>query len=115
MVGEEDKPAGLSPINQNKKLDNWEEHVLMNQEGSNGEVKQENSSSSSTYVYGHGNAVLDCSEGAGKPSTNWSQMMAASSPKSCVTSLSSNMLDFSNKKADGRHPPPDRSSEVYMI
>lgn len=112
MVGDQEDKPGLSPIIQAKKMENWEEQLVLHQEASNGgaaaEVKQENSSSSSTYVYGHGNAVVDC-EG-GKPA-NWSQMMAASSPKSCVTSLSSNMLDFSNK-ADGRHPPPDRSSEV---
>ncbi|KAE9448090.1 hypothetical protein C3L33_20012, partial [Rhododendron williamsianum] len=111
MVGDQEDKPGLSPIIQAKKMENWEEQLVLHQEASNGgaaaEVKQENSSSSSTYVYGHGNAVVDC-EG-GKPA-NWSQMMAASSPKSCVTSLSSNMLDFSNK-ADGRHPPPDRSSE----
>ncbi|KAG5549462.1 hypothetical protein RHGRI_014710 [Rhododendron griersonianum] len=111
MVGDQEDKPGLSPIIQAKKMENWEEQLVLHQEASNGgaaaEVKQENSSSSSTYVYGHGNAVVDC-EG-GKPA-NWPQMMAASSPKSCVTSLSSNMLDFSNK-ADGRHPPPDRSSE----
>ncbi|KAF7143097.1 hypothetical protein RHSIM_Rhsim05G0161900 [Rhododendron simsii] len=110
MVGDQEEKPGLSPIIQAKKMENWEEQLVLHQEASNGgaaaEVKQENSSSSSTYVYGHGNAVVDC-EG-GKPA-NWSQMMAASSPKSCVTSLSSNMLDFSNK-ADGRHPPPDRTT-----
>ncbi|KAI8555958.1 hypothetical protein RHMOL_Rhmol05G0215900 [Rhododendron molle] len=111
MVGDQEDKPGLSPIIQAKKMENWEEQLVLHQEASNGgaaaEVKQENSSSSS-YAYGHGNAVVDC-EG-GKPA-NWSQMMAASSPKSCVTSLSSNMLDFSNNKADGRHPRPDRSSE----
>ncbi|KAF2303940.1 hypothetical protein GH714_024861 [Hevea brasiliensis] len=68
------------------------------------DVKQENSASS--YVYGHANEDFQ----AAKPS--WSQIIPpASSPKSCVTSFSSNMLDFSTNKGDGRHPPPDRSSE----
>ncbi|KAH7865567.1 hypothetical protein Vadar_008347 [Vaccinium darrowii] len=127
MVGEEDdKPGGLSPIIQAaKKLENWEEQIVLvhNQEeeeeeeaASNVEIKQENSSSSCSYhVYGHRNSlVLDCTAeaAAGKPTSNWSPIMTASSPKSCVTSLSSNMLDFSNNKTDhGRHPPPDRSSE----
>lgn len=42
----------------------------------------------------------------------WSPMMPVSSSKSCVTTLSSNMLDFSNKKSDVSHQPPDHSSEV---
>lgn len=126
MGEEDDKPGGLSPIIQAaKKLENWEEQIVLvhNQEeeeeeaASNVEIKQENSSSSCSYhVYGHRNSlVLDCTAeaAAGKPTSNWSPIMTASSPKSCVTSLSSNMLDFSNNKTDhGRHPPPDRSSEV---
>ncbi|KAK7291480.1 hypothetical protein RIF29_06654 [Crotalaria pallida] len=63
------------------------------------DVKQENSVNS--YVYGHGN-----DHELQTPKTTWS-------PKSCVTSFSSNnnMLDFTNNKTDARHPPPDPSSE----
>ncbi|KAI7989542.1 Transcription factor bHLH68 [Camellia lanceoleosa] len=103
LVGEEDK-SGLSHV-QGKKLDNWEAQLL--QQASNApsvEIKQENSAANS-YVYGLGNGEYH----AAKPT--WSQIMPASSPKSCVTSLGSNMLEFSSNKLDGRHPPPDRSSE----
>ncbi|KAL2321298.1 hypothetical protein Fmac_030267 [Flemingia macrophylla] len=83
---------------QAKKLENWEDQML-NQapNASLVDVKQENSVNS--YVYGHGNEELQSS----KPS--WSPA------ESCVTSFSSNMLDFSNNKTDARPPPPDRSSE----
>ncbi|KAK7379990.1 hypothetical protein VNO78_32303 [Psophocarpus tetragonolobus] len=82
---------------QTKKLDNWEDQILPQPPNASlVDVKQENSVNS--YVYAHGNEELQSS----KPS--WS-------PKSCVTSFSSNMLDFSNNKTDARHPPPDRSSE----
>ncbi|XP_057447171.1 transcription factor bHLH68 isoform X2 [Lotus japonicus] len=62
------------------------------------DVKQENSGNS--YVYGHGNEELHSAKSC------WS-------PKSCVTSFSSNMLDFSNNNRDHvrLHPPPDLSSE----
>ncbi|XP_027357933.1 transcription factor bHLH68 [Abrus precatorius] len=99
VVGEEDK-AGMGQF-QTKKLENWEDQMLSQAPNASlVDVKQENSASS--YVYGHGNEELQSS----KPS--WS-------PKSCVTSFSSNMLDFSNNKTDARHPPPDRSSECNSI
>lgn len=86
------------------------------------EVKQE-SSSVNSYVYGNNNTNNNDDFQAAKPpptAANWSHQIlpsaaaASSSPKSCVTSFSSNMLDFSSNKSDiiGRHPPPDRSSEV---
>ncbi|KAL7259984.1 hypothetical protein ACSBR1_005779 [Camellia fascicularis] len=109
LVGEEEK-SGLSLTHiQTKKLENWEQQLL--QQAPNApsvEIKQENSPCS--YVYGHGNANVDYQTTA-KPT--WSQMMISSYPKSCVTThlSNTNMLDFSNKKSDGRHPPPDRSSE----
>lgn len=107
LVGEEDK-CGLSHI-QAKKLENWEEQLLQHH-ASNGSslphVKQENSAIG-TYAYGHVNNA----EFQAGPKPSWSQMMPVSSPNSCVSSLSTNILDFSSNKADGRHPPPDRSSE----
>lgn len=106
-MGEEEK-AAMGHF-QAKKLESWEEQVLHQPPNGGGvvEVKQENSASS--FVYGHANEDFQA-----KPT--WShhhQVMPVSSPKSCVTTFSSNMLDFStNNKSDGRHPPPDRSSEV---
>lgn len=102
LVGEEEK-SGMSHF-QAKKLENWEDQVL--HQATNPpvvDIKQENSASS--YMYGHGNEDFQ----ATKPT--WSQILPASSPKSCVTSFSSNMLDFSSNKADVKHPQPDRSSE----
>ena len=113
MVGEEDRGAGvLMDQFQAKKLENWEQHMLS--EAPNAhlvDVKQERSANS--YLYANGNHE---EFQAPKPA-NWSQTVPSSSPKSCVTSFSSNMLDFSNNNADARHPQPDPSSEVlyYII
>nr|WPT28608.1 bHLH68 [Diospyros kaki] len=108
FVGEDDK-CGMSHIQVKNKVENWEGQILqhhnniLNSQSAAAEIKVENSAASS---YGY-------QQQAAAKATNWShqQMMPASSPNSCLTSLSSNMLDFSNKKADARHPPPDRSSE----
>jgi hypothetical protein len=106
-VSEEDK-IGMSQLVA-KRMENLEEQFLSQAPNASVvNVKQEHSASS--YVYGHG-AHEDFQ--AVKPT--WSHVISASSPKSCVTSFSSNMLDFSSNKADGRHPPPDRSSEVTEI
>ncbi|OVA08578.1 Myc-type [Macleaya cordata] len=106
-VGEEDR-SGLSHYQQVKKLENWEEQILYPSPSvvPSLDVKQE--VSESAYVYSLGNGEFQAA--ASRP--NWSQVMPASSPSSCVTSFSSNnMLDFSNRKADGRHEQPDHSSE----
>ncbi|XP_020218338.1 transcription factor bHLH68 [Cajanus cajan] len=96
MVDAEDK-AVMGQFH-TKKLENWEDQMLISQASNASliEVKQEDSVNS--YVYGHRNEELQSS------TPSWS-------PKSCVTSYSSNMLDFSNNKTDARHPPPDRSYE----
>ncbi|CAA2985236.1 transcription factor bHLH68-like [Olea europaea var. sylvestris] len=104
-VGEEEKPS-FSYLQ--AKVEYIEQ--LLNHQTSNGsaivDVKQE-LSSKSDYIYGHGNLEFQAS----KPTSGWSQMIpAASSPKSCVTALSNNMMDFSNKP-DLMHPQPDRSSD----
>lgn len=86
-------------------LGQFQNQIMLNQaqNGSLVDVKQERSGNS--YVYGHGNEELQSTK------SSWS-------PKSCVTSFSNNMLDFSNNNnnnsnnSDVRHPPPDRSSEV---
>ncbi|KAI3447006.1 hypothetical protein Pfo_003671 [Paulownia fortunei] len=105
LVGEEDKP-GLNHM-QAKKLENWEQQLL--NQTSNGcgvDIKQENSAGS--YTYGPGNVEFQ----AAKATNCWShQMVSASSPKSCITTLSNNMLDFSPKSSDGKHPQQDPSSE----
>ncbi|XAR53354.1 hypothetical protein NMG60_11021886 [Bertholletia excelsa] len=108
LVGEEEKCGLMSHDLQFKKWENWEEQLLVHQAPS--EIKQEHSSSANGYIYGHGNNA----EFQQAPKPTWSPMMpAASSPKSCVTSLSSNnILDFSSKKADGKHSPPHHSSEL---
>ncbi|XP_028774027.1 transcription factor bHLH68 [Neltuma alba] len=124
LMGEEDK-----------KLGNWEEQVLMSQAQNVAlvDVKQE-SSSVNSYVYGGGhgggsggsgnnsNEEFQAASGGRGGAANWSHhhqivppphppAASSSSPKSCVTTFSSNMLDFSSSKTDARHPPPDRSSE----
>ncbi|GAV78418.1 hypothetical protein CFOL_v3_21886 [Cephalotus follicularis] len=102
LGGEEDK--GAMNQFQAKKFDNWEEQVV--HQASNPsvvDVKPENSGSS--YLYGHANEDFQA------PKPTWSPIMSASSPNSCVTSFSSNMLDFSSNKSDGKRPPPDPSSE----
>lgn len=88
LVAEEDK-GGMSEF-QNQMVNQAPNASLV-------DVKQE--SSVNSYVYGHGNEELHSAK------SSWSP------PKSCVTSFSSNMLDFSNNNTDVRHPPPDRSSE----
>ncbi|KAK4433019.1 Transcription factor [Sesamum alatum] len=106
LVGEEDKP-GLSHM-QAKKLENWEQQVLNHTSNSHGvdTVKQENSAA--CYAYGPGNVEFQ----SAKPTNCWShQIVSASSPKSCITTLSNNMLDFSPKSSDLKHPHQDPSSE----
>uniref|UniRef100_A0A2N9H1B9 BHLH domain-containing protein n=1 Tax=Fagus sylvatica TaxID=28930 RepID=A0A2N9H1B9_FAGSY len=109
LVSEEDKVIGMSQFQAAKKLENWGEQLYSQAANASVvNVKQENSASN--YVYGHGTEDFQ----AVKPT--WSQVMPTSSPKSsCVTSFNNNMLDFSSNKVDGRHPPPDRSSECNSI
>ncbi|KAJ7973828.1 Transcription factor bHLH68 [Quillaja saponaria] len=112
VVGEEVDKGGMGQF-QVKKLENWEEQILLSSQAQNAQlvdVKQENLGNNYVYIGSNGNQEF---QGV-KPT--WShQIMAASSPKSCVSTASDfsiNMLDFShNIKTDGRHPPPDRSSE----
>ncbi|KAJ0746692.1 putative transcription factor bHLH family [Helianthus annuus] len=107
LAGEDDKPA-LSQMQQVKKLENWEQ-LLLHDHHNSSIVKQENSLNYGSS-YGHGNLEFH-----GVKQNNWSNpMIPVSSPSSCISSLSNSMLDFSttiSNKTDGRHPPPDRSSE----
>lgn len=124
LVGEDDKST-LSHMQQAvKKLENWEQQLLHDHhhqqhhhhhhQNTNSMVesgvKQENSLNYGSS-YGHGNVDFH-----GVKTNNWSNnpMIPVSSPNSCISSLSNSMLDFSttiSNKTDGRHPPPDRSSE----
>lgn len=122
--------AGLSHIHQQaKKLEIWEEQVVMSHDDGHRQapinsvdhhVKQEKSPNVSYdddhhhhHVYENINNTAELIQAAAAAKPTWfHQNMPVSSPKSCVTSLNSNMLEFSNNKADGRHPPPDHSSEV---
>ncbi|KAI9119167.1 hypothetical protein K1719_009842 [Acacia pycnantha] len=71
------------------------------------DIKQENSVNSYGYAHGSSNEEFQAIK-----STGWPQMVVpASSPKSCVTSFSSNMLDFSNNHTDAKPSLPDPSPE----
>ena len=130
---EEHQKGNMMGHFQVKKLENWEEQMLCSagQQAPNNasvvDVKREQSSAGNNYhVYGHGSC--DEFQAVAKSGlSNWPQnhphqIMASSSsssPKSCVTSFSSNMLDFSSKADQhqaARHSSaaPDRSSEVKI-
>ncbi|KAJ8768814.1 hypothetical protein K2173_023718 [Erythroxylum novogranatense] len=104
FVGDEDK--GSIDHFQGGKVENWEDQILHNASSAASVVNVNPVNSVSSYVYGHANKDFQ----AAPNYPTWSQLMPVSSPKSCVTTFSSNMLDFSTK-GDGRHPPPDRSPE----
>ncbi|KDP37262.1 hypothetical protein JCGZ_06318 [Jatropha curcas] len=102
-----------------KKLENWEDQIL-NPSYSRipqvvADVKQEVAHNSN--LYGHGDDEFhhhQLTTTTTTTATCWSQqqVMPVSSPRSCVTTLSSNILDFSyNKPPDIRNQHPDQSSE----
>nr|QDH08901.1 transcription factor bHLH68 isoform X1 [Cymbidium sinense] len=109
LVGEEERYSLGTPF---KKALNWEEQLMHQSQGPYAiDVKQENSES----LYNHGSTSEEIQPAAGS-TASWSQILPVSSPRSCVTSsLSCNMLDFSNNKAERRHLPPDHSSECNSI
>ncbi|XP_042516737.1 transcription factor bHLH68-like [Macadamia integrifolia] len=97
LVGEEDR-ADLNQL-QSKRLDNWEDQVLFLSPSNAPAVDVKQEASESDYVYSHRNDELQA-----RGQNN-------STPRSCITSFSGNMLDFSNKKGNERHHQPDHSSE----
>ncbi|XP_021688550.1 transcription factor bHLH68 isoform X2 [Hevea brasiliensis] len=103
LSGEEEGRFGLSHF-QPKKLENWEDQILnpYSRVPVVADVKQEIPQNSN--LYGHGDEEFQ------PPRPTWSQVMPVSSPKSCVTTLSSNILDFSYNKPDVRNQHPDQSS-----
>nr|KJB70441.1 hypothetical protein B456_011G073400 [Gossypium raimondii] len=118
--GEEER---LCPSNfQPKKLENWENQILNPSlrvpvvEVIKQEVTQQHSN-----LYGHHHASEEFqAPRLPVPPAAWSQIMGTAvlspSPRSCITTSSSNMLDFTyNKATDGSisntQPPVDHSSE----
>ncbi|KAH6781382.1 hypothetical protein C2S51_006675 [Perilla frutescens var. frutescens] len=95
-VGEEER-FGASLFHQQKKLENWEDQVLnLNPTYPRipaVDVKQE-AAQSSCQIY-------DDEFQPNKPSNSWPhhQVMPVSSPTSCITTLSNNILNFSGGKA----------------
>ncbi|XP_077219097.1 transcription factor bHLH68-like isoform X2 [Tasmannia lanceolata] len=89
---------------QAKKMENWEEQVLFSSSNAHmGDVKQESSES--------GYSCRPRNEEFQEVMSPWGQILPASSPRSCITNFSTNMLDFSNSQLEGRHQQPDHSSE----
>ncbi|KAI0496769.1 hypothetical protein KFK09_023093 [Dendrobium nobile] len=109
LVGEEERYSLDTPF---KKALNWEEQLMHQTQGAyTVDVKQENSES----LYSHGSTSEEIQAATGSRAS-WSQILPVSSPRSCVTSsLSCNMLDFSNNKTERRNLPPDHSSECNSI
>ncbi|RWR73447.1 transcription factor bHLH68-like protein [Cinnamomum micranthum f. kanehirae] len=102
LVGEEDR-CSFSHL-QAKKMESCEEPMLFSSSSSHiVDVKQERSESG--YGYGHGNEEYQAVR------SPWGQVLPASSPRSCVTGFSSNILDFASSKVEGSHPQPDHSPE----
>ncbi|KAL9460551.1 hypothetical protein AB3S75_003702 [Citrus x aurantiifolia] len=103
----------ISHFHQPKKFESWEDHHLqiINPYSSSrvdvvDDVKQEAPQANNLYLHG-------AAEFQATAASNWPQIMPLS-PRSCVTSLSSNILDFSHtkpadKKNNQQHP--DHSSE----
>ncbi|KAK7261799.1 hypothetical protein RIF29_28119 [Crotalaria pallida] len=99
LPGEEER-MGLSHF-QPKKLENWDDQILdpSSRVPIFEVIKQEVSQSGNLYGHGH-------EEFQGAAGSSWSNMLPInSSPRSCVTSLSSNnnnILDFTYNKVDQR-------------
>ncbi|KAK1576500.1 hypothetical protein Q3G72_014472 [Acer saccharum] len=139
-IGDEDRffPSQYDINYQPKKLENWEDYqTLINQSSSSrigyvvDHVKQEALPQNSCNLFDHhGNNIiiggdLDQFHHQTPNPVAWSQQIMAvnsSSPRSCVTSLSSNILDFShnaeaadhtdnNNNIQHNHPDHHSSSE----
>ncbi|KAK9281231.1 hypothetical protein L1049_004126 [Liquidambar formosana] len=102
LGSDEDRFGHLSQF-QSKKLENWEDQILNPSTARVPVVDVKQELSQSGNLYGHGDEEFHAS---------WSQIMPVSSPGSCVTSLGTNILDFSHNKPDVRNQHhPDHSSE----
>lgn len=91
-----------------KRMENWEYQLPYTPANAHMvDIKQEGSEVGH-HAYYHGKE-----QGAQGGRSSWSQMVPASSPRSCVTtSFSNNILDFSNCKSQRKHHKSDLSSEV---
>ncbi|URE11778.1 HLH [Musa troglodytarum] len=90
-----------------KRMENWEYQLPYTPANAHMiDVKQEGSE------VGHHAYYLGKEQRAQGGRSSWSQMVPASSPRSCVTtSFSNNILDFSNCKSQRKHHQSDLSSE----
>ncbi|XVE52064.1 hypothetical protein DITRI_Ditri02bG0090900 [Diplodiscus trichospermus] len=107
LSGEEERFGSTSHFQQ-KRLEIWENQILNpSQRFPAVDVKQEVTQNNNLYSQG------DDEFQASRPAAAWSQIIPVSSPRSCITSLSSNMLDFSyNKATEGSNTQPlDHSPE----
>ncbi|XP_022843652.1 transcription factor bHLH68-like isoform X1 [Olea europaea var. sylvestris] len=105
-TGEEERFGG-SLFQQQKKVENWEDHVLNpSLRDPVVDVKQEVAQTS--QLYGHVDEEFQVSR-----SSCWPQIIPVSSPTSCITSSSNNILNFSGAKVDHDRKTqlPDHSSE----
>ncbi|KAL2493120.1 Transcription factor bHLH [Abeliophyllum distichum] len=105
-TGEEER-FGTSLFQQQKKLENWEDQVLNPSfRVPVVDVKQEVAQTS--QLYGHVDDEFQASR-----SSCWPQVIPESSPTSCITSVSNNILNFSVAKVDDhqKNQHPDHSSE----
>ncbi|THU50705.1 hypothetical protein C4D60_Mb06t23110 [Musa balbisiana] len=95
-----------SPLSSSR-MENWEYQLPYTPANAHMvDVKQEGSEVGH-HAYYHGKE-----QGAQVGRSSWSQMVPASSPRSCVTtSFSNNILDFSNCKSQRKHHQSDLSSE----
>ncbi|CAI9114157.1 OLC1v1014818C2 [Oldenlandia corymbosa var. corymbosa] len=119
--GHDSRFVGSSPFHhQNKKLENWEDLQILSPSlkvsvgggGSNDHVKQEVAQTNLIYGSKASSADEEFQAAASKPPPAWSQVVPASSPTSCVTSLSSNLLNFSaSSKPEARNQHQEASSE----
>ncbi|PIN13693.1 hypothetical protein CDL12_13690 [Handroanthus impetiginosus] len=126
LGGDQEERYGASVFQQQKKLENWEDQVLLNLNPSNFtrvphvvDVKHEVPQSSCSQLFGH---LEDDFQGNRPSSNGWPTTTAAattalpvSSPTSCITTLSNNnILNFSGStKLEGKNLKhnQDHSSE----
>lgn len=105
MEGED--RCGFTPFRA-KSVDNWEDQVLYPSASTHMvDVKQETSESG--YLYSRGNEEIQA------PRSPWRQVLPTSSPRSCITSFSRNMLDFAEKThLHPEHSPQVREEYIYV-
>lgn len=87
-----------------KRMENWEDQLLYPSANTHTvDAKQEILERG--YECSHGNEEIQACR------SPWSHVLPTSSPRSCVTSFSSNVFDISNSKAERKHLQPENSFE----